>query len=93
MEGLYQKFIIVLLSVVLTGAGAWLTWGREVRSESKVIDLIETHSPYLEDRKLFEKNLEESAELRRTLIDLAGAVRELTVKVDHVIQTHHGEGR
>lgn len=88
MEGLLQKIVIALLSVVLTGAGAWLTWGREVRSESKVIDLIETHSPYLEDRKLFERSLVELEKLSEAVTKLTITMEGFSIVLQHELDGH-----
>ena len=90
MEGLLQKLVIVLLSVVFTGAGAWLTWGREVRSESKVIDLIETHSPYLEDKKLVERSLVQLDKLTEAVVKLTITMEGFSVVLQHQLdQDHH----
>ena len=92
MEGLLQKVVIALLSVVLTGAGAWLTWGREVRSESKVIDLIETHSPYIEDRKLFERSLVQLDELTEAVGELTITMKGFSIVLQHQLdQDHHDD--
>jgi len=56
-----------LVGIVVSGAGAWVTWGRSVRSEAEVIELIETHNPYLEDRKILFQGLEELSKIRLIL--------------------------
>jgi hypothetical protein len=87
--------IAALLGCVVTGAGAWLTWASDVVTEAKAIDLIEIHSPYVEDRKILINHLNEAAELRKELSELVALTRELNVKldiytVDHEIDDHHG---
>jgi hypothetical protein len=82
--GTVTKVVLAaLVSAVLTGVGAWLTLARDVVTEAQAIDLIESRSPYLEDRKLLEKNLWEVAELRQDMTDLTLAVRELAVEMKH----------
>ena len=90
-KGLSKIIIAALLAVVVAGAGAWLTWASDTVTESQAIDLIEIHSPYLVDRKILENSLEEVGELRSAIVELAIAVRELTVKVDHSLDAHHGD--
>ena len=67
MKELPRLLIAALLGTVLTGAGAWLTWARDVVTEAKAIDLIERHNPYLEDRKILFQGLEELAAIRRIM--------------------------
>lgn len=73
--GLTKIALGVLLGAAVTGAGAWLTWASDVVTEAKAIDLIETHSPYLEDRKLLMKGLEDIGEIAE---DADAARLELT---------------
>lgn len=40
-----------LLSIVLTGGGAWFAWGRQTVSRTDVSEMIRTQDPYLADRE------------------------------------------
>ncbi len=75
MNGATKVLLRALLGTVITGAGAWLTWASDVVTEAKAIDLIETHSPYLEDRKILLKGLEDIGDIAE---DADAARLELT---------------
>lgn len=59
VERLTSALIGAMVGAVLSAGGAYLTWAKDVRSESEVIRLIEAHSPYIEDRKLLLERLED----------------------------------
>ena len=69
MKELPRLLIAALLGIVISGAGAWLTWARDVVTEAKAIDLIERHNPYLEDRKILFQGLEELKTIRQILLE------------------------
>lgn len=86
-SGRFTTFLIAVVSVLtgalITGAGTWLAWGSAVVTEPKVIELIETRSPYLEDRKVLLKQCDEIDELTKE-------VQELKVLIYVLVEREHG---
>jgi hypothetical protein len=50
-NGWRHVLITALLSIVLTGGGAWFAWGRQTVSRIDVAEMIRTQDPYLADRE------------------------------------------
>jgi Tfp pilus assembly protein PilO len=90
VEGLPKLIIAALLGVVVTGAGAWLTWASDVVTEAKAIDLIELHSPYRDDRALVKEALSEVKELRKELFEHQEEFKELAAELKTELRMHHG---
>jgi len=65
-----RAIVALLVGALLTGAGAWVTWARTIPSKAEVIELIETRSPYVVDRKLLEDNAERQKRMEERLQDL-----------------------
>ena len=92
MEGWQKVLFAVLLSVLVTVGGSWVAWGRDSRSESKVIDLIETHSPYIKDQRLFERSLVEIRDLKDAVIKLTVTMEGFAIVLQHQLDNdHHDE--
>ena len=43
--------VAALLGALVSGASAWVTLGRQMVTRDEVLQIVEAHSPYLEDRK------------------------------------------
>ena len=77
MEGYVRLVIAALLGTLLTGAGTWVTWGRNIVDEPKVIELIETRSPYVQDRRYLEKTAETIEEVRLEVVEQGKDLAEI----------------
>jgi hypothetical protein len=60
------------MGALVSGAGAWVTWGRSVVTEPEVIELIETRSPYLYEQQLLKHQIQE---LRNDVKELSDMVK------------------
>ncbi len=75
-----RMVIGALLTTLLLGTGAWVTWAQKVAqkpSEAKVIELIETHSPYNVDRRHIEDQSLHIGKLDESVQELTGDVIEV----------------
>lgn len=83
----------VLLAALVSGAGVWVVWARQVTTESQVIELIETRSPYREDRKELAYRMEEQTErskdleksvrnIERELVEMKAVLQAILKKLD-----------
>jgi len=66
-NGWKSIIITALLSIVLTGGGAWFTWGRQSMSRTEVAEMIRTQDPYIADRQTVQQLISDVRELRQTV--------------------------
>ncbi len=57
-NGLWKHVAYILISLFVAGAASWLAFGANKVGRVEVVDIVNTHSPYIEDRKLLNTNLE-----------------------------------
>lgn len=81
MEWFPRMVAAALVGAVVTGAGAWITWGRNIQSRDDVIAIVEQHNPYLEDRKVLELAVTEMGKLRDELIKVRIDLTALRVQL------------
>jgi DNA-binding transcriptional MerR regulator len=77
-----QRLVIAaLLGALLSGAGAWITWGRSVLNANEIKEIVKTQSPYVVDKKAIEQrtkeNTEELKKLREEIKELSGDSKEI----------------
>jgi len=60
--------------MIVTGAGYWITIGRDKIDRREAIEIVQTYSPYVRDKAVIDQ-------LRRTVETLGTAVGTLTVEV------------
>lgn len=89
MSRLVTITLSVLMGALISGAGAWVTWGRSIVDEPKVIELIETRSPYLYDKKLLLERLHKLDSLEDSVDEVKGDIRELKVLIQRYLQENH----
>ena len=87
--GLVKVVLGALVGLVVAGAGAWFALAGDVVTEAQAIDLIEVHSPYIEDRKLLLLNAEETKKLREAVSDLAVSMAKFTLALEYEMAVHH----
>jgi len=75
--------LAALLGAVVSGASAWISWGRNTVARAEVIELIETRSPYLRDQRAFNDAMEQI----HMLADGQQVIREELAKL-HVMVQH-----
>lgn len=64
MNGGAKIIFAATIGALVAGGGAWFTLAGDVVTEAQAIDLIEVHSPYVEDRKIMLQGLEEVKGMR-----------------------------
>ena len=80
-----RMVVPLLIGALLTGAGAWVTWARTVPSKAEVIELIETRSPYLQDRRLLEERTgKELTKLREEVEELSVQMSRLSAVLERI---------
>ncbi len=77
----------VLLAALISGAGAWVVWARQVPTEGQVLELIETRSPYVEDRKELAYRVTEQTAKVRTLEEKVGDLQRDISEVKTLLKT------
>ena len=94
-NGSHLVYVVLggLLGALLSGAGVWVTWGRSVVDEPKVIELIETRSPYVLDKRLLLDNGVKLKELEQAVRSLELEVRELKTLLHVMIEDETGPRR
>lgn len=71
-----------LISVVLTGAAAWLAFGgNQFVTEDDVRRMLATEAPYLQDRALF-------LDMRNDIEDISIRLRQLEIDVGRINTTN-----
>lgn len=90
LSNLSITIIGALVVALLSGTGYWVTWGSELITEPKVIELIETRSPYLIDRKLLLDQKLRLEDLDKSLDELKLEVRELKTMLRLVLEVDSG---
>lgn len=81
MEWLPRMLAAALVSAILTGGGAWITWGRNVQTRTDVIEIVENYNPYLQDRKAIAAAMDEMSRLREELVRVRIDVTALRVQL------------
>lgn len=92
MKGLQAAVLGALIGAVASGAGAYLTWAKDIQSRDDVIQIIETQSPYIEDRKVLAEALTEIKGLRNDVQELALKIVSLEAKLVVVHEEIHTDG-
>ena len=96
MEGYTKIVIAALLGVTLSGAGAWVTWGRNAIGEPKVIELIETQGPYVRDKRYLESKVDQAAEeigdLRLEVSMMRTSLAEIATLLKAEFAARHSRG-
>jgi TolA-binding protein len=70
----------VLLTALVTGAGAWVAWAAQVAekpSTAEVVELIETRSPYIVDQKQLNEQTVRVRQLEQKLQEVQRDVTEV----------------
>ena len=91
LGGVGKLVVGALVGLVVAGAGAWFTLAGDVVTRAQAIDLIEVHSPYIEDRKVLLLNAEETIKLREAVSDLAVIMEKFTLRLEYEMEAHHPE--
>lgn len=60
----WQNVATTSIGIIVTMLGFWFTIGRKMATHSEVCDLIETRSPYLQDRHLIMERLNSNKEIQ-----------------------------
>ena len=56
-NGLWKVVAVALISLVAAGACSWLAFGASTIDRGEAVEIVKTHSPYNEDRKLLTTSL------------------------------------
>ena len=57
LNGYWKAIAIALVSMFAAGAVSWISFGANTINRDEAIEIVNTHSPYLEDRKLLNATL------------------------------------
>lgn len=67
MEHIWQYIATTCVGIILTGIGFWFTFAQKCISKDEVMELLENHSPYLQDRQFIMERLAVNKETQAAL--------------------------
>lgn len=62
--GVWQNIATTSVGIILTMLGFWFTIGRNMATRSEVVEMIESKSPYLQDRQFIMERLNSNKEIQ-----------------------------
>jgi hypothetical protein len=62
----WETLAIAGLGIIITMIGFWVTLGKSIPTRAEVCDMIETKSPYAQDRQLIMERLNSNKEIQTT---------------------------
>jgi len=82
MRRVTELTLAAVLGALVSGAGAWVTLGRSVTTRADVVELIETRSPYIEDKRI----LNDAIEQLHMLADGQHRLREQLARIETLLE-------
>jgi hypothetical protein len=64
MISIWQNIATTSVGIIVTMLGFWLTIGRKMATTSEVCELIESRSPYLQDKQFIMERLNSNKEIQ-----------------------------
>jgi predicted RND superfamily exporter protein len=95
MESLLQPIIISLITFIAGIIGYWLMFGRNLVTRTEVSTMIQTESPYLEDRKFIQESLKNNDEgykkLAQAIEKFGDVLTDLKIEIAYLRQERQHE--
>jgi predicted RND superfamily exporter protein len=64
MIEVWQNMATTSIGIIVTMVGFWLTIGKKMTTRAEVCELIESHSPYIQDRQFIMERLNSNKEIQ-----------------------------
>jgi hypothetical protein len=83
----WQLVLIVLtnlISVIITGATFWLSYGRKLITKDEVEKLIDESGPYVQDRQYIQSALSRFELLGNIILELKVEIVRLRATLEHI---------
>lgn len=80
-----------LFAALISGAGLWVAWARTVPTTAEVKELIQTQSPYLEDRKVLVEQGERIEKLEDHVLVILQEIAEANAALRFLIRQSEDE--
>lgn len=87
---LWQTLCGVLSSALLTGASAWLAFGKDTVTRPELASYVQERSPWVQDRGAIQVTLsatrETLSDLRKQMSELIAAQHALALKIERLAE-------
>lgn len=97
-DNIWKMVSIGAISVLVSGAGYWLVFARNVATQESVKEIIQIYSPYIQDRQLIqksvnltEKNSEDISHMRASIAAINTNLENLEKDVSKLVEIKERE--
>lgn len=77
----YQQLVSSLLGIVLAMTGFWLVYAKDLPTRDEVTGMIQTQSPYNDDKQLIMKSIADGSTSNAALANLLSATNAAVIEL------------